>query len=144
MKFKINLCFCILCFCSSTFAQLKAYQDTTRIKDTVVREVFTVPEISAEFPGGASEISKYFLENFMNKLTTTQDDLVNFKSPAVRWTVDETGKVIDVKIIKSSNITSVDNLLIEVTSKMPQWKPAENNHKKVAQVFTIPMHICFK
>lgn len=144
MKFKINLCFCILCFCSNTFAQLKAYQDTTRIKDTVVREVFTVPEISAEFPGGAGKMSKYFLENFMNKLTITQDDLVNFKSPAVRWAVDETGKVIDVKIVKSSMIKSVDDLLIEVTSKMPQWKPAENNHKKVAQVFTIPMSICFK
>lgn len=139
-----KIIFLVILFPLSSSAQLKPYQDTSRIKDTIVRELFTIPEIPAEFPGGASKLSQYFLVNFMNKLAITQDDLVSFKSPAVRWTVDEAGKVIDVKIVKSSNIKSVDNLLIEVTNNMPLWKPAENNHKKVAQVFTIPMNICFR
>ena len=141
---KVILIFICVMFFSNSFAQLKAYENTTGIKDTIIAEDYLAPEISAEFPGGANKMTRYFLENFMNKLAITQDDLVIFKSPAVSWTVDDTGKVVDVKIIKSSNISNVDNLLLDVTVKMPLWRPAENAGKKVKQVFKIPMNICFK
>ena len=87
---------------------------------------------------------KYLMDNFTNKVVISKYDLTEFRSPIIRWTIDEAGKVIDVKIFKSSAVVSIDNLWIDFASKMPLWKPAENAQKKVKQVFTIPMHICFK
>ena len=147
MKIKLKIfiiVFWIFLFSSNSFAQLKAYSDTSRIKDAITHDIFTVPEISAEFPGGTQKMFKYLMDKFTSKVVISKEDLADFRSPIVRWTVDETGKVTDAKIVKSSNIISVDNLLKDTVSKMPLWKPAENDNKKVKQVFTIPLHICFK
>ncbi|MES2762275.1 MAG: energy transducer TonB [Bacteroidota bacterium] len=146
MKTSRNILIAVLVvlFYTNSFAQLKAYPDTTRIKDTIISESFIFPEIFAEFPGGDSKMMKYLTENFTSKVAISKDDITKFRSPAVKWTVDETGKVTDVKIVRSSNFLSVDNLLIDVVTKMPLWKPAEMDNKKVKQVFTIPIQICFK
>lgn len=90
----------ILLFSSNSFAQLRAYSDTTKIKHTIALKGFTLPEISAEFPGGTQKMFKYLMNNFTNKTVITKDALAEFRSPAVRWTVDETGRVIGVKIVK--------------------------------------------
>jgi hypothetical protein len=146
MKINTNLyCIIILVYCSvNAFAQLKAYPDKTPVKDTIKREIFSVPEIAAEFPGGTQKMFKYLMDNFTNKITLSQEHVSEFRSPIVGWTIDETGKVIDVKIVTSSNFSSIDNLLKDVVNKMPLWKPAENAHKKVKHVFSVPIQICFK
>lgn len=146
MKTNIKFYWTILLFCfsSGAFAQLKAYPDKTAVKDTIKREIFSVPEIAAEFPGGTQKMFKYLMDNFTNKITLSQEQVAEFKSPIVGWTIDETGKVTDVKIVKSTNFLSMDNLLIEVVNKMPLWKPAVNAHKKVKHAFSVPIQICFK
>lgn len=131
-------------FFANSFAQLKAYPDKTAVKDTIKREIFSVPEIAAEFPGGTQKMFKYLMDNFTNNVTLSQEQVSEFRSPIVGWTIDETGKVIDVKIVRSSNFSSIDNLLKDVVNKMPLWKPAENAHKKVKHAFSVPIQICFK
>lgn len=141
---KIYCAILLLCFSFSSFAQLKAYPDKTPVRDTIKKELFVVPDIAAEYPGGTQKMFKYLMDSFTNKITLSQDQVSEFRSPIVGWTIDETGKVTDVKIVKSTNFSSMDNLLIEVVNKMPLWKPAENAHKKVKQVFSVPIQICFK
>ncbi len=146
MKTNIKFyCTILLIYCSvNAFAQLKSYPDKTAVRDTIKREVFSEPEIAAEFPGGTQKMFKYLMDNFTNKITLSQDQVSEFRSPIVGWTIDETGKVIDVKIVRSSNFSFIDNLLKDVVNKMPLWKPAENAHKKVKHAFSVPIQICFK
>ncbi|MBK6986470.1 MAG: hypothetical protein IPH32_17835 [Bacteroidetes bacterium] len=49
MKTNIKFyCTILLIYCSvNAFAQLKAYPDKTAVKDTIKREIFSVPEIAA-------------------------------------------------------------------------------------------------
>jgi TonB family protein len=110
--------------------------------DTV--ETFTAPEVSAEFPGGVTKLTKYFIDNFTNKIEITDEQGSIFRSPMVQWTVDETGRATDARILRSTNISKADKLLLEVVEKMPLWKPAENGNKKVRQEFKFPITICFK
>ncbi len=127
----------LFCFISAIgFSQLKAYPDTI--------ETFFVPEIAAEFPGGLNKLYKYLTDNFTSKIIIEKDQVDIFKSPYVQWTVDETGKVGEVKIIRSTNVPKIDKLLLDIVESMPLWKPAENEHKKVRQGFKVPVIICFK
>lgn len=101
--------------------------------------VTVVPETEAEFPGGLIKLTDYLMKNVINKI----QEIVNPNKiiPAVaKFTVNETGKIIDVKIEQTSKNLKVDHLLWEAIYKMPNWKPAKNSKgEKVKEEFIIPL-----
>lgn len=133
--------FCFICF---GYSQLKAHADTSKVLSTGSSSTFTVPEISAEYPGGGNNISKYLLDVISKKVSINSEEAELFRSPYIQFVVDEKGSVTNPKIIKSSNVKRIDDILIEAVNSLQKFKPAENNGKKVKQVFNIPLRICFK
>lgn len=131
-------------YSSGASAQLMARPDTSPIKTVAKPATFTVPEIPAQFPGGVHKLNDHFFKSFTSKVTASENEVVVFHSPVAQWTIDETGKVTDAKIIRSSNITRIDQQFLEAIKSMPAWKPAEHNGKKVRQNSHFPVRICFK
>ncbi|MDX2174192.1 MAG: hypothetical protein SFY56_13910 [Bacteroidota bacterium] len=101
--------------------------------------VTVVPEKEAEFPGGSNKLTDYLMKNVITKIP----EIVNPNKiiPAVaKFTVNEMGKIIDVKIEQTSKNLKVDHLLWDAIYKMPKWKPAENSKgEKVKEEFIIPL-----
>ena len=57
----------------------------------------------------------------------------------VKFTVDETGKVVDARITRSTNDPALDKLLLDATKSMPACKPeVVSKGMKVKQKFSIP------
>jgi TonB family protein len=118
----------------------KINNDLNNAEETILGHlsVTVVPETEAEFPGGNKKISEYLAENFFKKaseITTVR----KIQQAVVKFTVNEVGQIIDVKISRSSTDPKVDKLLLDVTSKMVGWKPAKNSSGvRVKQEFSIP------
>ncbi len=131
-------------FISFGYSQLKAHVDTSKIVSTGSYSIFTVPEIYAEYPGGANNMTKHILDVILAKASINSEELDLFISPYIQFVIDEEGNVTNSKIIRSSNIKRIDDLLIETVNSLQKFKPAENGNKKVKQVFNLPLRICFK
>jgi TonB family protein len=107
-------------------------------------ETYIAPEKPAEFPGGMAKLARYINDNFTSKVVISRDEAAVFRKPVIHFTIDETGRAIDVRIINSTNIPEADKLFVEAVKSMPLWKPAEQGDKKVRQEFNFPVTICFK
>jgi len=101
--------------------------------------VTVVPEKEAEFLGGLIKLTDYLMKNVINKIPRIINP--NKIIPAVaKFTVNEEGKIIDVKIEQTSKNLKVDHLLWDAIYKMPNWKPAKNSKgEKVKEEFIIPL-----
>lgn len=96
--------------------------------------MMVVPEIEAEFIGGAEKMKQYLKENAIAKI----DDLTAeyILQGIIAFTVAEDGTLINTKLIKSTGDPKTDSLLMSTIIKMPKWKPAMNsNGVKVKQDF---------
>lgn len=119
-------------------------EDALGPRNTIVEGKSTltlVPEKEAEFPGGFKQLSDYFISNVIKK-AGTKEAVEKFMFAAVKFTVTETGQVADAKITRYSSDAQINKLIIEALSKMPAWKPAENDKgEKVKQEFSIPFNV---
>jgi len=98
-----------------------------------------VPAKEAEYSGGFVQMSEYLLKNVYDK-TSGKSAAEKISKAIVKFTIDEQGQVVEVKIARTSTDQAIDKLLLEAITKMPKWKPAENaKGKKVKQEFNIPL-----
>ena len=92
-----------------------------------------VPEIQAEYVGGHQQLIKYLKEKSSGIIPEKTANKINL---AIRFTINEGGEISNAKISGTSGDSKTDKLLIEVISKMPKWKPAEDSKGiKVKQEF---------
>ncbi|MBL0331205.1 MAG: energy transducer TonB [Bacteroidetes bacterium] len=100
--------------------------------------ITVVPASEAEFPGGNKQLTNYLNENIFEKVSEKKA-FRNLPQAVVKFSVDEHGKVMNVKMSRSSMDATTDLQIINAINKMPNWKPAKNsNGKNVAQEFQIP------
>lgn len=93
------------------------------------------PDNEATFASGEKDLKKYLEENVMAKISKENFKIYNLT--ALKFTVNETGEIVDTHIFQTSDDTEIDNLFLEVISNMPKWKPAKYyNGIKVKQEFT--------
>jgi periplasmic protein TonB len=133
----MKLIIIFLLTCVYTFGQNKSI-DTNEVLSTVN------PEIMAEYPGGTKAMFKYLRDSVLNKIKITNDESYIIRTVYSKITIDETGKVTNPKIIKSSNVSSVDSLVIKALTNMPNWKPGSMNGVIKKQDFNIPLRFEFK
>lgn len=57
---------------------------------------------------------------------------------AVQFIVDETGKVVDVKVVSKDHDPLFEQAALAAMKKMPDWTPGEKDGKKVRCMYTIP------
>lgn len=98
---------------------------------------FTVaPENEAKYIGEQQQLKYYIKHNAIDKIP--DGSFKNWDLAAVKFTIDEEGKIINTHVVETSKDKKIDQLLLETISKMPKWKPAEYlNGLKVKQEFVL-------
>jgi TonB family protein len=100
---------------------------------TIQHVITVLPEVTASF-ASYKEMLQYLKLNTIDKLC--DPNCKKFPFATVRFTVNENGDVIGVRIGETSADPKVDEVLIEAIRNMPKWKPAQNSKgKKVKQEF---------
>jgi TonB family protein len=98
-----------------------------------------IPDVEAEYLGGADELNKFIKENALNNIPEATSKKIT--GAIVKFTVNENGEVGNVQLSRTTGDTSTDQLLMETLSKMPKWKPAENaDGTKVKQDFELSLN----
>jgi len=83
-----------------------------------------------------NSLKSYLWENGINKVKENIPSL--FQKGSVTFTVNESGKICNVKTAVSSGSDSMDKILIDSINNMPDWLPAENaNGEKVKHDFEL-------
>ena len=100
------------------------------------REVYTAVEQSAEFPGGVTALMNWLGSNIRYPEDAVRDDVQG--RVIVKFVVNADGRISDAKVVKGV-ATSLDNEAIRVVQSMPAWQPAQNDGKKVASWFVLPV-----
>lgn len=91
-------------------------------------KVFTKVENPAEFPGGASEWTRYLQKN----LRYPDDAIENGTQGVVRvqFIVDKEGNISEVQALNDPGDGLAEEA-VRIIKKGPKWKPAEQNGRKV-------------
>lgn len=99
-------------------------------------EMTVIPEIKAEYFGGYTQVINYLKENSLHTLSSGKAESLQLLN--IRFTVNEKGEVTNARVAKPSNQPEFDKLILNLVSKMPQWKPAETaKGQRVKQDFYI-------
>lgn len=97
-------------------------------------EVFFVVEDLPKYPKGMG-----FLATDVWRATNTMSRENNVKGKAkIGFTISETGKVTDVKIIEAENETA-GKAAASIVEKMPDWKPGKQRGKAVPVKYLLPV-----
>ncbi len=97
-----------------------------------------LPETEATFIGSNQELKQYLKQNAVDKIPA--GTLRQYALAAVKFTIDEAGKITNSSIFESTKDEKIDAILLETIANMPNWKPAEfASGLKVKQefVFTV-------
>lgn len=113
-------------------------------KDTIDPNILIDPDIMAEYPGGTQAYMKYIRDCVLSKINITKEESHSLRTAYSKITITETGKVSNVRIIRSSNIPRLDSLFKSALERMPDWKPALINGKIQSQDFNFPLRIELK
>lgn len=95
------------------------------------------PDSMPEFPGGASAMMTYLMDNVKYPADAKKDKKEG--RVACSFVITKEGKVTDVHVVKSSGTESLDNEALRVVNNMPDWKPGKENGEPVNVHFTIPV-----
>jgi protein TonB len=100
-------------------------------------------EKKPEFPGGESELLKYFSINL--KYPEFEKDCIVSKI-RFTFTIDTVGKILnpEFKINECIITDTYKKGLINLIENMPNWTPGENKGKKVNVKFSFPLNIDLK
>ena len=94
-------------------------------------------EVSAEFPGGQIEMMKYLRNNINYPETALKDGKTG--KVFIRYTVNKTGRITNVKILKGVR-EDLDNEALRVVNIFPKHRPASINGVFIETSFTIPIN----
>lgn len=92
----------------------------------------------AEYPGGRSEMMKFFSQNLKYPEMAAYSHIEG--QAKVRFIVEKNGTINDVKVLKGvPNCPECDKEAVRVVSKMPQWKPGKANGRAVRSYYHMPI-----
>lgn len=97
-----------------------------------MQEVFTVVEQMPAFPGGFYKLGEYIREKKSKEKVLTAGKIL------VGFTIDEQGKPINIKILKSDN-DAARQAAIAIVQGMPAWQPGKQRGKPVPVNYTLPL-----
>lgn len=99
-------------------------------------KVFTWAEEMPEFPGGDSELVRFFSQN-LNYPEIAKRAGVEGKV-ILSFVVDKSGKIIDIKVVKSIG-AGCDEEAMRILKIMPSWIPGKQNGNPVLTRINIPV-----
>lgn len=99
-------------------------------------EIFKAVEQPAEFPGGASALTKWLSNNIRYPDVAQQNNIQG--RVVVRFIVEKDGSISSAKVVKGVD-KDLDAEALRVVKKMPKWEPGKNNGVAVRSYFTLPV-----
>ena len=99
-------------------------------------EVFRSVEQMPQFPGGEAELMRY-LSSHINYPPMAAEDGVQGKV-IVQFVVDKTGKVGEVKVVRSVD-KDLDREAVRVCASLPKFTPGRQNGRPVSVWYTLPV-----
>lgn len=103
--------------------------------------VYTFVEKPPTFPGGDEALAKYLLSISYPKEQLELQGKLNLS-----FVVDTSGNLLD-KCIQNKKVpayTLLDKAGLTLLDKMPKWIPGEQQGKKVAVRFLLPIFVCLQ
>jgi TonB family protein len=104
--------------------------------DTQDDSVYAFPEVSASFPGGEQALLQYMVNNTFYPKAAKEGNIQG--TVYVSFVVGRDGRISDVKVKKGIG-HGLDEEVLKMVKRMPNWKPAQNNGKNVASSVTLPV-----
>ncbi|MCQ2973716.1 MAG: energy transducer TonB [Bacteroidales bacterium] len=95
--------------------------------------IFVAAEKMPEFKGN---LMKYISEHVVYPETASENDIQGTVN--VQFVVDETGKVVNVRVVKSVD-PLLDNEAVRVIKNLPKWKPGSQSGKNVKVSMVVPI-----
>ena len=125
--------------CTTGYAQNNdsAVSDTT--PNTALgdeEDVYFVPQIFPEFPGGVSALTKFVAKN-LDYPEEAKSQKIEGKV-WIRFVVNKTGDVENVEVLRGVD-PLLDSEAVRLVQSMPKWEPAKQRGKPVDCPFTIPI-----
>jgi len=120
---------CLACNSIETYAQASMQFQPDMIED--------YPDVYPEFPGGIDSLTAFLKRNFQypsEELKSRTEGVTQ-----VSFIVDTLGKLKEITIGVSSGNKNFDAEAIRLVKKMPNWKPALLNERKVEMYFALPI-----
>lgn len=99
------------------------------------------PEVEAKCIGGKNQLDKYITSNIMEAVSI--DDIPQYQVAAVKFVIDEEGRVVDAHIAQASKNKEADQLMLKTVCDMPNWQAAayaDGTKTKQEFVLTIGDH----
>ncbi len=94
-----------------------------------------VPNIEAQFEGGAERMKMYVKSNAIDKIPAFSAEYI--LDGQVTFEIDVDGSVVGTKLTKSTGDPMTDKLLLDAIKSMPRWNPAvDSKGRRVKQEFT--------
>ena len=106
------------------------------VKQTDNSKVYTVVEKAPQFPGGDAELIKFISKNLRYPQTAFFNNVQG--KVILRFTVSEAGKIGSVEVVRSLD-AECDKEAVRVIKALPDFIPGEQNNKKVAVWYTLPI-----
>ena len=122
------------------FLSLFAFSQSSTSTGTAYTKVDKMPE----YPGGQKALVQVFLDSidFPRVRYNDLDDSDLSAKVVLKFTIDEKGKVEDVKIVKSGN-SRLNNKLIDVARRL-KFKPGIQDGKPVKVEYILPFTYNFE
>ncbi len=111
-------------------------EEKTPEKEKPQEKIFTAVEQMPQFPGGETALLKY-LQSHINYPPMAAENNVQGRV-VVQFVVDKTGKVGDVKVVRSVD-KDLDKEAARVCMSLPKFTPGRQNGQAVAVWYTLPV-----
>ncbi len=89
------------------------------------------PDYEASFAGGPEALMQYLQEKAIQSIPANQ--FQGFDMAAVKFSVNQSGNIVDVSIFQSTRSAEMDQILLEAIRQMTTWKPATYANGMTAQ-----------
>ena len=111
-------------------------QKVEKPKEEKKEEVFRSVEQMPQFPGGEAALMKY-LQSHINYPPMAAENNVQGRV-VVQFVVDKTGKVGEVKVVRSVD-KDLDKEAVRVCKSLPKFTPGRQNGQAVSVWYTLPV-----
>ena len=103
--------------------------------------VFIDPEVMPEFKGGNRALMHYMQDSVINKVHISLEESYVLQTAYARFSISETGKVSQVRIVRSSHVPHIDSLFKSALEHMPDWIPGSFGGKPKSAEMNFPLRL---
>ena len=105
-------------------------------KETKKEEIFRSVEQMPQFPGGEAALMKYLSSHIQYPAMAAENNIQG--RVVVQFVVDKTGKVGEVKVVRSVD-KDLDKEAVRVCKSLPKFTPGRQNGQAVSVWYTLPV-----